>query len=617
MCGILARFDRRGRENHLFSSALDTLSHRGPDGRGVFKSVCGRVHLGHRLLRIMERQTVAQPIQNHKHNIHVIVNGEFYDEKILKEELEKKGYVFSSESDSELLIFLYEEYGLSCLEKLNGEFAFVLWDQKKEVLFAARDRFGIKPLYFWEDPEQLLIASESKALFSLGVEAKWDPITLRHIFTHQYPLPHQSLFNGISALPPGTFLLASAKGVELHKYWDISYTGKPSNPQDFMYFLSRAVRRRLRARAKRAVYLSGGIDSATILALSTKELNTALDSYTVRFSVDSYDESLYAAKIANYCNSNHHIVDVTQEAIVSNLEDAVWYGETFAINGQLPAKYILSKRVRSDGVSVILSGEGADEALLGYPHLKQDWLQRLSPKERHRLSKRLEEENVLSKGVFLPTKCLQGLQTNVPTFLRSKLEFGEVLYGLMTHEAQLNIDSEQIVSSLLSTFSLPDDSVYRSAYLWSKLALTSYILRGIGDGMEMAHSIEGRPPFLDHEFFSYCSSLSLPNKIFDGIEKNILRTQMRSLLPDWICCKAKHPFIAPPLCLFSSESGEEFIQDTLRADYLNDVPYIDAVKVRGYLDFVTKQKPQERIHSEAPLMLLLSAALMQKRMNEL
>ena len=186
--------------------------------------------------------------------------------------------------------------------------------------------------------------------------------------------------------------------------------------------------------------MSGGIDSAAILAISNQEVGVPLDSYTVRFSVDSYDESLYAAKIAEHCNSNHHIVDVSQEAILSNWEDAVWYGETFAINGQLPAKYILSKRVRFDGVSVILSGEGADEALLGYPHLKQDWLRRLSPEERARIYKRLEDENVLSKGIFLPTKGARGWQAKLPTFLRSKLEFGEFLYALMTQEAQLSID---------------------------------------------------------------------------------------------------------------------------------------------------------------------------------
>ena len=196
-----------------------------------------------------------------------------------------------------------------------------------------------------------------------------------HIFSHQYPLPEQSLFEGIHALPPGTLLVYKNNRCTFSSYWEPSYEiQEEGTPEEFLYLLDKAVRRRLRAHCTRAVYLSGGIDSASILALSTKHTAQPLDSYTVQFSVSEYDESQLAAQIAQHLHSRHHIVPVHQEDIISNLEDAVWFGECFAINGQLPAKYILSKRVQADGVKVILSGEGADEALLGYPHLKQDWI---------------------------------------------------------------------------------------------------------------------------------------------------------------------------------------------------------------------------------------------------
>ena len=609
MCGILASFDPKGESQPHFAKALNYLAHRGPDDSGIYRSSCQRLYLGHRLLRIVDPQGGLQPIGNSRGDIYAVVNGEIYDDEVLRKELQAKGYLFTTSSDAEILIHLYAEYGLQCLDKINGEFAFVLWDESHQRIFAARDRFGIKPLYFTKHKGGLLVASECKALFALGVPMKWDSQTLRHVFSHQYPLPEQSLFADINALPPGHLLIYEDGVLDCQSYWDIPYAPNHSSPDDFWTLLCRAVSRRLRANCKRAVYLSGGIDSATILAISSQYTTTPLDSYTVQFWNTSYDESALAAEIAARFNSRHHRVPVSQRDIITNFEDAVWFGECFAINGQLPAKFILSKRVQADGVKVVLSGEGADESLLGYPHLKQDWIHHYGQSE---LQQRLDNENVKARGVFLP----QGKpQKGIPTFLQAKQEFGTFIHRLMYPQAAADILRNPPVDTVLQRFQRPSNPVYRASHMWTKLSLAGYILRGIGDGMEMAHGVEGRPPFLDHELFAFCTQLPMEQKIQAGTEKYILREKMKELLPLSLCNRPKHPFISPPIDVFAHDYGYRFLQDVLRSSLLHDIPFIDPKRVNAYLDTLHRDGANRHTYNEAPLMLLLSAALMQNRLN--
>jgi asparagine synthase (glutamine-hydrolysing) len=371
------------------------------------------------------------------------------------------------------------------------------------------------------------------------------------------------------------------------------------------------------------VYLSGGIDSACILALCAQESSVVPDSFSVAFSQEEYNEALIATKIATHFTSKHHIIPVSQEDILYNLENSVWYGESLAINGQLPAKYLLSKYVQQQNIRVILSGEGADEALLGYPHFKLDLLEH-EPHAHPEIVALFHQENSLTKGVFVPTNS-HTQHMHLPNFLRSKLEFGWQLQRWMhgdaihSRETIAKYDPVHHVSAMLP----PIHPVYRANYLWIKLALHSYILRGIGDGMEMAHSIEGRPPFLDHEFFAYATSLPIDAKIHRGREKYILREAMSGLLPEWIRNKPKHPFIAPPILpsmLFSTttkkSSGVEFIQDTLRSRHVDNIPYMDSNKIREFLDKEIHRPELWTNNLDAAVMLLLSATLLEKRWKE-
>ena len=619
MCGIIASFGRIPITEQKWEQALQSLVHRGPDDEGSYVSRDKRVRLGHRRLSIMDLEGGHQPLGNEDGSIWAVVNGEFYDEIELRGQLIAKGHVFQTHSDSELLVHLYEEYGVECLSYLNGEFAFILWDEKQQILFAARDRFGIKPLYFARKQGGVIFASESKALFALGVQPSLSETTLMHIFTHQYPLSNQSLFERVEQLPPAHFLMIQDSSLKIQSYWDISFSdvklqGSESEiSEQFDQLLEKAVKRRLRTEVPKAVYLSGGIDSATILALASQhEGNGRIPCYGVQFEVADYDESELAKQIATHCGQEYTPVLVTQEDILTHLEDAVWYGESLAINGQLPAKFILSQRVNQEGIKVILSGEGADEALMGYPHLKQDWLDGLSIEEQAGYQKQLQQENQLSKGVLLP----QSGSSDLPTFLQAKTGFGRILHSWLSEAALEKINRYRPVERIFEYFdSAPAEKLSKATYLWTKLALANYILRGIGDGMEMSHSIEGRPPFLDHELFEFCTKLPISFKIHQGREKYILRETMRNRLPEWLIQRPKHPFLAPPVSLFGSKRGDELLQSVLRSSVLSEIPFVQPKKVHQFLDRFALMDTAQKGMMEPPLMLLLSACLLQKRLH--
>ena len=616
MCGILGYFGQQLPSPTRLTKALQSIQHRGPEYCGQFRNARNTLWLGHQLLRIVDQKGGEQPLHNEDGTISLVLNGELYDDAIIRQDLQRKGHHFQTSSDAEILIHLYEEYGLSCLEYLRGEFAFILWDDRQNRLFAGRDRFGIKPLYYSEMANGLALASEMKALLHLGIPFTWDVQTLQHIFTHQYPLGHQSFAENISVLEPGQYLLATPHNVEVHTYWDIQYPTHPeqySDPSVFLQKLRLALKRRLRADCDFGVYLSGGIDSASILALIAEQ-GEPPPSFSVSFAVDDYDEAEYASQIANHYGSQHHIVAVTQDDILGHLEDAVWFGESFAINGQLPAKYLLAKYVHQQGIKMVLSGEGADEALLGYPHLKQDLL-RYKPQYFPHMHSILEQENQLTKGIFLPRNT--NLHSHLPSFLQSKLEFGQTFQQWLHPDALLEFSQENIIQKLFDKYTLPENPVYGATYLWTKMALHSYILRGIRDGMEMSHSIEGRPPFLDHDFFEYACALPLEWKITEGREKYILRQSMMGLLPEWMCQKPKHPFIAPPIGLYATSKGEELIQDILRSESIQKIPYIDVHRLWHFLDQWPSMSLSQRQEIEPPLMLLLSATLFQKRLDNL
>jgi asparagine synthase (glutamine-hydrolysing) len=625
MCGIVASWDRRGVDTVAVTRALDALRHRGPDGQGTWVSPDGCTALGHTRLAVIDPSGSPQPIRSEDGEIVLVVNGEFYDHERLRRDLQDRGHRFRTGGDSEIALHLYEDHGLGFVHHLRGEFALVLWDGRHRALIAARDRFGIKPLCYHLVPgERLLLASEAKALFALGVRPAWDHESLFQIAGMQYPRPEQTLFAGVKQLRPGQMLIARGKSVRIHPYWDMDYPRLATDPNMaaeadrealLMARLDEAVRLRLRADVPVCFHLSGGLDSTAVVALAGRYLNRPADCFTVGFEESTYDEMPLAQRTAAELGVRLHPVPIRQAELAEHLGDSIWYSEGLAINGHLPAKYLLARAIRRAGFKVVLSGEGSDEILGGYAHFRQDLLDATGGD-----SARLHHDNPVVAGMHLAegeALSLDGVRQrlgSVPAFLHAKATLGRRMQSLLRDDFRARFADRDPLLHFVEAFDVEGQlsgrhPVDRASYLWTRSSLANYILRTLGDGTEMAHAVEGRLPFLDHELFALARTLPIDCKIHEGVEKWILRRALRGVVPEEVRARRKHPFTAPPASLF----GGEFLQDTLRSRAVADVVFLDAGCVARVLDVLPGLGERERIAWDPVLMLVLSACLMQER----
>ena len=439
MCGILSIFETNNTGSELnirrAVEGLESLHHRGPDSTNHRALYNKRVFLGHVRLSILDLEGGDQPLSNVGNDIHAVVNGEFYNFEKLRVELETKGHVFKTKSDSEILIHLYEEKGTACLEELRGEFAFVLWDNRQKRLFAARDRFGIKPLVWGWRGKQLYIASEAKALFRAGFPAKWDQESVYFSFCSQYLQPNRTLFDGVNQVEPGHFLLAGSSSFTIRKYWDLDITAAKEDSEDEELLVAKvrkkldeAVRLRLRADVPVACYLSGGLDSSAVLGVAKKVSGKALPCFSISFDDEMYDEKAIAVESAKFNGAELSVVGVSDQDLYDHFASAVFHSEILAVNRHGAAKLLLSKAVQDAGIKVVLTGEGSDEIFAGYPHFRSD-MKKLFPETELDLEK-LSQTNIVSKGILMPqgetlnTEFLKKRLGYVPTFLETKAGLG-------------------------------------------------------------------------------------------------------------------------------------------------------------------------------------------------
>lgn len=614
--------------------ALDAIHHRGPDGKGIYISPSGTVALGHTRLATVGIATGGQPISSADGRIHMIVNGEFYDFERIRSELQAKGYKFKTTGDSEIALHLYEEYGIDCLKHLRGEFALVIWDENKQQLFVARDRFGIKPIVYHLNNGNLHLASEAKALFAAGIAANWDEESFFHSANMQYVLPDRTLFSGIKQLPPGHFLLARGSDVVVERYWDLNYLSDDASTlnsdscyseealiAEFAEKLEDSVRVRLRAEAPVCAHLSGGLDSSAVVGLAMKHHGKPLKCYSISFEEESYDELVIAKEMAEFAGADFEPIFVSQKQLVECLPDAVYYSEGFAVNGHLPAKYILNQTIRKGGYKVALTGEGADEVVAGYPHLRSDLFK---SDGRQSLLANLHATNKASAGIMLQhgqSLSLSAVEEKlgyVPGFLEAKGTLGFKLCSVLAEQFKGQFAGRDAYRELIDCFDIDGqlkgrNRVDQSLYLWSKTALVNYILRTLGDGMEMASSVEGRLPFLDHHLFEFVRKLPLSLKIKGTTEKYVLREAVKPVISKTIYERQKHPFVAPPLSRFSNSEADSVVQDVLRSKNFASVPYFDQKKVIALLDSLPEMKPEDRSAVDPVLMTAMSAAALHER----
>ena len=638
MCGITALFSKHGQiSESSLSQGIKSLKHRGPDGQNFWISRKSRVGLGHARLSIIDLEGGEQPIANQDRTLHIVVNGEFYGYEQIQKDLKQQGYKLQTQSDSEIALHLYDKLGTKCLHDLRGEFAFVLWDERNQLMFAARDRFGIKPLYYTIYNDTLYLASEVKALFAAGVPAYWDREAFFNVDMGVNG-PHRTLFANIYQVPPGYFLLASDGGIQLEKYWDFNYPqvdNYPSNisPQDYIdklrYILDEAVRLRLRADVPVGCYLSGGLDSASILGMAASHVSEPIQAFTIAFQERAYNEEAIAREMAAHAGANLQVIPVHQSDLAEHFADAIFHCETLCINAHATAKYLLSRATQDAGYKVVLTGEGSDEIFGGYVHFRQDMLlhntEGQDPDTIEELLKQLKDANKLSAGILVAEgndasifDSVKRTLGYIPAWIKA-LSTGHLqnphIYSLEWIEQFGQRDVYRIFLNQINVQGqlAKREPVNQSLYLWTKTILANYILRLLGDGIEMAHSIEGRLPILDHKVVELVRNMPVSLKIKGLNEKYALREAARPFITNTIYNRQKHPFLSPPASLNPNEPLYQLTQDKLRSSTMASLPFYNQAAVIQLLDQLPAMSEQQSLRIDPVLMKMLSACVLQER----
>lgn len=542
--------------------------------------------LGHVRLSIIDINSGQQPLLNQHGDIHAVVNGELYDYKRIRSELEAKGYRFKTNSDSEIALCLYEEYGISFLNHLRGEFAIAIWDSKRNRFIIAKDRFGIKPLYYTQVNGTLLAASEIKAFLPLGWKPEWN---VDSVLNNSVMFNNRTAFKGVNQLPASHYLMATLTGsVQISPYWCAKYPDKSvkeTRSIDEIILgvreqLIESVKQRLVADVPIGIYLSGGIDSSCIGGIinELKKQNN-IQGNTKAFSLafvddDNFNEGPIAKRTAEFCNADFQLLEVTESDLLSNFKETVWHTEQLHFNLNSVGKYMLSRNVRKQGYKAILTGEGSDEHFAGYIHFQADYLLEhdfsspeglclLSKQEREKKLETfssqkefkkytktdfVDDSNDISRrmlnNVGLPSLFGSSLSLTSDYYSKTAIEqYGIPNPVLTIVESLSGVDHQNAVSKW--------HPLHTSLHAVPNSLLPNYLLNSLGDRVEMAHSVEGRTPFLDHILCDYINSLPPSTKLKsnkDGIlvEKWVLKDAVKPYVTQEIYERTKVPFFAPP-----------------------------------------------------------------------
>lgn len=573
MCGIFG-YTGHNLEIASIERAIGAMRHRGPDGTGVFRDETARVGLGHARLSIIDLGTGAQPLYSEERDIVLVCNGEIYDFERIRDDLQGKGHAFRTGSDSEVIIHLYQEHGLDFVEHLRGEFAFLLYDSRGKKLLAVRDRFGIKPLFYTENENGYMFASEAKAIFATGkVRPRISAHAVRDYFSGVIP---DSIFEGIFAAPPGSILTVDLESGfhDISRYWDLDLPLNDSLPKDTPLELhasavrerfDEAVRLRLRADVPVGVYLSGGIDSAIVAATAAKHFPGKLKVFTIEFPGDNaWNELRIAKNMAEKIGAEFHYVSCDSDTLLENTEDCLWVTELPFANFHGVGKYLLSKLARRH-VTVVLTGEGSDELFLGYVCFQQDkggMSRHIADRLRGRKFRPPRQvKKIVDELGFVPMPEHSVTLTDLRTRLLHRM-FGRTARGKLIGTTPIDVLKQRIRRPQTDG----NSHARKVQYFWIKSMLGPYLLCMLGDRVEMAHSIEGRTPFLDHHLFEQARTIPDEAKIFNGVEKYVLREAFKDDLTEELYKREKWPYSAPPMRI---EKGRSKTLDRLLDKYLS------------------------------------------------
>jgi asparagine synthase (glutamine-hydrolysing) len=545
------------------------LAHRGPDGESVWLQ--GNVGLGHRRLAIIDLREIAnQPMRNEDGSVWIVFNGEIYNFRELRAELAAKGYRFRTNGDTETILYAYEAYGRGCLDRLHGMFAFAVWDANARRLFLARDRVGKKPLYYYSDDERFLFGSEIKALLTdLPGSVNPDPAALDHYLALQYVPAPLTAFKGIHKLPAGHWLEVERERVEIGRYWKLRYSPKQRVSLDdamaeLRWRLAEAVRVRLISDVPLGAFLSGGIDSSAVVAYMAQAMDRPVRTFSVGFEDAAFDERPYARMVAERYGTDHTEL-VVKAPVVDILPRLIWhYDEPFGDSSAVPS-YAIAELTRRH-VTVVLNGDGGDENFAGY--------------DRYVVNRRASRGDVVPRGIrqgvsaalrWLPDAWRQHQPFRKLTAVADAMALEparryarwighldpqerQSLYTPAFREEVRGCDPESIFERVFGETDAED---------WTDATLDADVNLYLSDDLlvkmdraTMAHSLEGRSPFLDHTLMEFAATLPAAFKLEGSTKKRVLKTALQGVVPDAILHRPKMGFGAPITGWFRQELRE-------------------------------------------------------------
>lgn len=614
MCGIAGYFrsetaierqanGRQSVDRHLIEKMCDVITHRGPDDAGYYAE--GGSAIGMRRLSIIDIAAGHQPISNEDGSVWIVFNGEVYNFAELRADLIARGHSFKTHSDTETIVHLYEEMGERCVERLRGMFGFAIWDRRENKLFLARDRAGKKPLHYTLVGETLVFGSEIKSLLQFpGVERQVNHQAISDYLSFGYVPDPLTAFRGIQKLLPGHTMTFQNGRMTTRRYWDFSYGQEHAPAQSESYYAERlreliaeSVRIRLVSEVPLGAFLSGGVDSSTVVAMMARAMDQPVKTFSIGFSEASFDELKYARLTAERYQTDHHEFIVTPD-VCRLVEEIVWHhDEPFADASSIPT-YVVSKMAR-EFVTVVLSGDGGDELFAGYERYLV-----------HQGRQRFERiPGWLRRNVMLPLSQALPRATYGKQFLRNiSLEGGarfvdSLSYfgaaakrNLLAAEVRRGLNGYDSAAAFEQLFAEPNsaDPIERLLYLDSKTYLSGDILTKV-DRMSMAHSIEARVPLLDHELIEFVQSIPASLKLRGQTTKHILKQAMGELIPNEIINRPKMGF-GVPLRKWLNNELREMLHDTLTDQRARERGLLNPRAVQALLDEHGRGRRDNSLH---------------------
>ncbi len=627
MCGIAGFVNNRTLSDarHTLNAMLTRIHYRGPDECGLFLS--DNACIGNVRLSIIDLASGQQPMCTLDGRYWIAYNGEVFNYLELKTMLKQRGHSFRTNCDTEVVLHMYQEFGEKCLNQLNGQFAISIWDTYEKELFLARDRMGIRPLFYTNNGSDFIFSSEIKAIFEYpGIERKLSNNGINQIFTFWTTITPNTAFNNIFELSPGHYAKVKNGKLQIKRYWELTFKNEQSiNLEEaigrFKNLFEDSLKLRMRADVPVAAYLSGGLDSTSTTAFIKKMFPNELNTFSIGFQEKEYDESLFQNEVAKYFKTDHHSIVFKNEDVVELFEKVIWHVEIPILRTAPFPMLKLSGLVRDNNIKVVITGEGADEVLGGYNIFKEAiirhfWSKYPNSRLRPLLLKKLYPymPHIRDAGISM-LKLFFGFklsETNLPVYSHL-LRWNNTsrIKNLFSSEYKEKMNGCDFVAKYSDKIAstVKDYSLLSKAqYIESNVFMSGYLLSSQGDRVAMANSVEGRYPFLDHRLIEFCSCLPDDLKISGLEEKYLLKQVVKDIIPKSVLKRPKQAYRAPiSQALLNDKTG--FVNNYISSSSIKQTGIFDAINVERLILKLRKNSIVNEVDSMA-LMGILSTQIL-------